>query len=137
MNERNACVFTKLQIGISLSFALLAESSRDPVDDCTKGAVLSSTLRVGSYAYASSSCSEHMTSVFLYAYNSTTGESGRSNSNWTPTEAWESVSESVTLSIPATYASSDHGAWCESSGDTEGYVNVELTSSGVPRSVGN
>lgn len=115
---------------------MIAASSSKLVEGCPVGIHLNSSLTVRSSAIASSSCSGHMTSVFLYAYNSITGESGISDSGWVPTEAMGYVSETVTLSVPPTYAHSYHGAWCVNDDDDDhvvddGYVVEELTDYGT------
>ena len=132
-------VFLVFCLFATLSFAIFAESATVPVDDCDIGGTLSATLRVSSAASASSSCYNHMTSVFLYATNSTTGESDQYPYHGSPSEAMNSVSAYVELSIPPTYASSTHGAWCigNSNDNNDGYVGTSLTSNGVDRSVGN
>ncbi len=119
-----------------LSLEMFASSSTKPIEDCPVEAQLFSSLRVRSSATATSSCSGHMTSVFVYAYNSITGESGISDSGWVPTEAMGYVSETVTLSVPPTYAHSYHGAWCVNDDDDDhvvddGYVVEELTDYGT------
>ncbi len=115
---------------------MIAASSSKLVEGCPVGIHLNSSLTVRSSAIASSSCPGHMTSVFLYAYNSITGESGISDSGWVPTEAMGYVSETVTLSVPPTYAHSYHGAWCVNDDDDDhvvddGYVVEELTDYGT------
>lgn len=127
MKKYIACFLVFCICATMMPVDMIAASSSKLVEGCPVGMHLNSSLTVRSSAIASSSCSGHMTSVFLYAYNSVTGESGKSNPNWNPTEAMNYVSETVTLSVPPTYAHSEHGAWCTTG---EGYAVEELTEYG-------